>query len=183
MEEKLLETDASVDEVTKRINEIVEKNHEILDGKDDIEKWNSIPKLLLLDDVAQKRLLSFIEFMDSLSVSIEDKAMLLISLSSLLESGNIKLYDYDDGSLFTMAYFYKESRIETIEKTIPIFGNQELLTAVRKKTLDLEKRQEILLDIDKKRYSDKIDTTNSKTVTKFIKEVIADIEEKDYYEL
>lgn len=182
--ERLLENNNnSVELLIKKINDIVDQNFSILTGKDDIEKWNLLPDLLLLDEVAQKRLLSFIELVDSLSVSIEEKATIIISLSGLLKFGNIKLYDYDDGSLYTLAQFYQHKNKEDITKTISVIGNKELLLSIRKKTLDLEIRKKILLDIEKSFISVKIDSANSKQVTEFINSTIKELEEKEYYEL
>ena len=182
--EKLLTVNnASVEELVKRINEIVGEKFEILDEKDDIEKWNSVPKLLLLDDVAQKRLLSFIEFLDSIPGPIETKAIIIVSLAGLMEFANIKLYNYDDGSLYTMADYYQNSSIEDIRKTISIIGNNDLLQAVRRKTLELNIRNKILLGIEKRCFNDKIDTTNLNLVSEFISKIIKELEEKDYYEL
>ena len=184
MDNKLLDTNnASVEELIKKINEIVGKKFEILDEKDDIEKWNGITKLLELDEVAQRRLLAFVDFMDSLLIPIEDKAMIIVSLSGLMEFANIKLYDYDDGNLYTMADYYQNSSIEDIRKTISLIGNSKLLLAVRKKFLDLGVRKKILSNIEKKYFSVKIDNTNSEMVSNFINEEIKELENKDYYEL
>lgn len=184
MDNKLLQASkASVEELVNRINEIVGNKFEILDEKDDIEKWNSVPKLLLLDEVAQKRLISFVEFMDCLTIPIETKSIIIISLAGLMEFANIKLYDYDDGNLYTIADYYQNSSIDDIKKTISIIGNQELLLAVRKKTLDLDVRKELLFNIEKKFFDDKIDANNLKQVSAFIQSMIKELEEKDCYEL
>lgn len=183
MKDKLLVNKTNLEKLIKKINDIVGNKFEILDEKDDIEKWNGVPKLLLLDDVAQKRLLSFVEYMDNLTVSIEEKAMIVVSLSGLLEFANIKLYDYDDGSLFTMADYYQNSSIEHINKTISLIGNKDLLLAVRKKTLELDTRKNILLNIEKKYISDKIDSTKKEDVSNFIDKIVNELETKDYYEL
>lgn len=185
MEERLLDysKDNSVESVIKKINDVVKCKFSILKLDDDIEKWNSIPKLLMLDDVAQKRLMSFIEFMDSLDISIEKKLLNFISLSAVLEFSNIKLYDYDNGNLFTLADYYKDRSISDIKNTISIIGNKDLLLAVRTKTLDLDIRINILLTIEKKSINDKIDTANFDSISKFIAEVITEIENKEYSEL
>lgn len=184
MSEKLLENnDTSIELLIKKINDIVDKNFKILSGKDDIEKWNQLPNLLLLDEVAQKRLSSFIELVDSLNVSIEEKATIIISLSGLLEFEKIKLYDYDDGSLYALSQHYQNISKKDINKTISVIGNKELLLAVRKKTLDLEIRKKVLLDIEKSFISAKIDNANSEQVTKFINNTIKELKEKEYYEL
>ena len=63
MNGKLLESsNTNIETLAEKINEVVNQKFEILEKKDDIEKWNTVPNLLLLDEVAQKRLLSFIEF-------------------------------------------------------------------------------------------------------------------------
>ena len=182
MNGKLLENNnTSVENLAEKINEIVNNKFDILEKKDDIEKWNTIPNLLLLDDVAQKRLLSFIEFMDSLNTPVEDKAMLIISLSGVLEFGNIKLYDYDDGNLYTIADFYKDRTIEDIKKTISLIGNKDVLLTVRRKTLDLEIRKKLLINIEKSFLSAKISSANQ--ITNFSKKVIKELETKEYYDL
>lgn len=147
--EKIFETgkDPSVELLVNRINELIGEKFSILDEQDDIQKWNGVPRLLLLDEVAQKRLLSFIEYMDSLLIPIEDKAIIVVSLSGLMEFVNIKLYDYDDGSLYTMADYYQNSSIEEIKNTITIVGNKDILSVVRGKTLDLDIRKKMLNDI------------------------------------
>lgn len=184
MDNKLLQNNNdSVEELVKRINEVIGKKFEILDEKDDIEKWNAIPKLLLLDEVAKKRLISFVEFMDGLTLSIETKSIIIVSLVGLMEFVNIKLYDYDDGSLYTMADYYQNSSIDNIKKTISFIGNKEMLLAVRKKTLDLDVRKKVLLDIEKKFFDDKIDATKKKNIDTFISNIIKELDEKDYYDL
>lgn len=165
--EKLLENgkESSIEMLVNRINELIGEKFAILDEQDDIQKWNGVPKLLMLDEVAGKRLLSFIEYMDSLLIPIEDKAILVVSLSGLMEFANVKLYDYDDGSLYTMADFYQNSSIEEIKNTIEIVGNKELLHLVRGKTLDLDMRKKMLSDI--------VEKANGNTdITKYIEDTI-----------
>ena len=185
MKEKLLDysKDNSVESVIEKINNVVKNEFSVLKLNDDIEKWNSIPKLLMLDDVAQKRLMSFIEFMDSLDIEIEKKLINFISLSSILEISNIKLYDYDNGNLFTLADYYKNRTIVDIKNTISIISNKELLLAVRTKTLDLDDRIKILLSIEKKLINDKIDTANLDSVSEFITNIVNEIETKTESEL
>lgn len=185
MEERLLEVgkDRSVNQLVENINKLVDKNFNILSHNDDIEKWNSVPKLLMLDVDKQEKLLNFVEYVDTLLISLNDKAMYIISLSGLIEVGKLNIMDYDDGGLFTLADYYNHTNILDIKKTLPIIGNNKLLLAVRNKTLELDTRKKILLDIVNKLNSDKIDATNSKKVEKFITDIVTEIEAKDYYEL
>lgn len=184
MEERLLEANnADIKKLVKRINEIIDKKFDILSKDDDIEKWNSVPKLLLLNDVGQKRLLSFLEYMDSLFTPTTEKTKIIISLSGLMEFANIKLYDYDDGSLYTMADYYKDTKIKNIQETILIAGNKDLLLAVRKKTLDLDIRRRILSEVVDKAVKEKIVSKKIDKLDEFINNAINELNEKDYYEL
>lgn len=173
----------TTEELVKRIQEIVSQRFTILDEQNDIEKWNTVPKLLLLDDNKQQQILSFAEFLDSLLVSIGEKAMYIVSICGLLEFGGIKLEEYETGDLFTLADYYQNSNINEIKNTIQIIGNKQLITVVREKTLDIEVRKKLLLDIANRAINDKINTTNKKEIIKFITEVVSELEEKDYYDL
>ena len=57
MEERLLDEfkKVSVEELVNRINEIVRDKFSILDEENDIEKWNRVPKLLLLSSDKKKQ--------------------------------------------------------------------------------------------------------------------------------
>ena len=185
MEEKLLDEfkKVSVEELVNRINEIVRDKFSILDEENDIEKWNRVPKLLLLSSDKKKQVLSFVEFMDSLLIPVTEKAMYVISLCGLLEYGNLNMEEYDDGSLFTLASFYENSTIDEIKNTIAIVGNKDLLLAVRKKTLDIDTRNKILAEVITDMNTKKITVNNKKDFSKFMEDTINNINEKDYYDL
>lgn len=185
MEERLLDEfkKVSVEELVNRINEIVRDKFSILDEENDIEKWNRVPKLLLLSSDKKKQVLSFVEFMDSLLIPVTEKAMYVISLCGLLEYGNLNMEEYDDGSLFTLASFYENSTIDEIKNTIAIVGNKDLLLAVRKKTLDIDTRNKILAEVITDMNTKKITVNNKKDFSKFMEDTINKINEKDYYDL
>lgn len=185
MEERLLDEfkKVSVEELVNRINEIVRDKFSILDEENDIEKWNRVPKLLLLSGDKKKQVLSFVEFMDSLLIPVTKKAMYVISLCGLLEYGNLNMEEYDDGSLFTLASFYENSTIDEIKNTIAIVGNKDLLLAVRKKTLDIDTRNKILAEVITDINTKKITVNNKKDFSKFMEDTINEINEKDYYDL
>lgn len=185
MEERLLDEfkKVSVEELVNRINEIVRDKFSILDEENDIEKWNRVPKLLLLSSDKKKQVLSFVEFMDSLLIPVTEKAMYVISLCGLLEYGNLNMEEYDDGSLFTLASFYENSTIDEIKNTIAIVGNKDLLLAVRKKTIDIDTRNKILAEVITDMNTKKITVNNKKDFSKFMEDTINKINEKDYYDL
>lgn len=183
--EKLINSkNNTVDELIKKVNEIVSKNINILKGKDDIEKWNTIPRLLLLKDSEQKQLLLLAQFLDTLLITQAEKAMHIISLSALIQYGNLKLQDYDDIlNLFMIVSYYQNCSIDDINETLPIVGNKELIAVIREKTLDIEVRKKLLLDIANRAINDKIDITNKKEVATFTATAVQEIKEKDYYDL
>ena len=178
MEERLLDEFKKVS-----VEELVRDKFSILDEENDIEKWNRVPKLLLLSSDKKKQVLSFVEFMDSLLIPVTEKAMYVISLCGLLEYGNLNMEEYDDGSLFTLASFYENSTIDEIKNTIAIVGNKDLLLAVRKKTLDIDTRNKILAEVITDMNTKKITANNKKDFSKFMEDTINKINEKDYYDL
>jgi hypothetical protein len=183
MGDKILESTKTIEELVKKINEIVDSDFSMLEHENDIEKWNTIPKLLLMEDDKKNKMLSFVEFLDTLLVSLEAKAMYIISLSGLLEFGNINLLDYDDGSLFTLADYYQNSSVEEIKKTLSIVGNKDLLLAVRNKTLDLDVRKKIISNIISNIETNKTSIIKTQGMKNYITELIKQIPEKDYYDL
>jgi len=165
----------TIDELITKINGIVGDNFQLLDEQTDIKKWNRVPKLLLLNEEQKSKILSFVDFIDSLLIPIEEKIIYVISLSGLLEYGKINLDDYDEGSLVTMADYYKNSSIEHIINTIAIMGNKGMLLAIRTKTLDQQEREKLLLDVANRIISDRIDITNGEQVTNFINLIIQEL--------
>ena len=176
---KILEKDMNIEEAIKKVNSVVKENFSILDSDDnDVEKWTSVPKLLLLDESDQKKVLSLIEYMDSSELPLEQKIMVIVSLSGLIDLGPIKISDYnDDANLYLLADYYQDTTLDNIIKTINIIKNENILFAVRKKTLDPEERKKILSDVEKSIINDKIDTANLNASTEFIKRKITEIQE------
>ncbi len=183
MSEKLFENtkEINIENLITKINEVVGEKFAILDEKDDIEKWNTLPKLLLLEEENAKKVLSFVEFMDSLLVPKEEKAMYVVSLCGLIEFGNLILKDYEEGSLFTLADYYQNSSIEEIKKTIPIVGDPSLLIFVRYKTLDLEGRKELLKQIVTEAEQKGVHTKNQ--ILKFIETKQQEMQDQYYDEI
>lgn len=175
MGEKLLNEELDFDYLLKKINQVVEDSFDILNKKDAVLKWNSIPKLLMLDKTTKKRFLSFVEYIDSSSLTIREKALIIISLSGLVSNNYIKLYDLDNGCLHLLSSFYIDKSFDEINKSIDVIKNNKLLLEVRKKTLDISERQKILSDIEKSLIDDKIDTTDLDQVNKFIEKKIKEL--------
>ena len=144
MDEKLLKEGIGIEEIAEKINKIAKKELPIEDLKDNtnsMEKWTSIPCLLVLSDEDKDRFMSYVEYLDSSDLSIKEKALIITSLAGLMEHKKLKLSDYDNGSLYLISIFYKDKSFEEIDKTINVLGRQEILYAIRKKSLDMEERK------------------------------------------
>ena len=181
MGKRILEDKMTVEAVINKVNEIVKEKFSILDeDDDDLQKWTAIPRLLLLDEVAQKRFMSFVEYLDSSELPIEEKTMILISIAGLMEYGNVKLYDYDDGNLYLLADFYQDRSFDLMTKSINIIKEKNLLLEVRKRTLDSEARKKILSSIEKSIFDDKIDTTDLNAVSSFVAKKLDNLRNNKY---
>lgn len=181
MEEKLFELgkDISIEKLVGRVNELMGQNEEDSDNK----KWDTVFKISSLDEESKKIFLSFSELVDSLLIPAINKAQYIVSLSSLIEYGSLKISNYEAGSLFTLAYYYLDRNIDDIVKTLSIMKNENVLANIRKKTLDMDARKKMLFTIENHLFSGKIDTTKEKDVENAVNSIIKEIQEKDYYEL
>lgn len=181
MKEEILEKlkYTSIEELIKSVNEAIGKELSIIEVEDNMKKWDVIKKLLLLEEENKKKILSFVEFVNTLLIPIEEKAAYVISLCGLLEFGKISLTNYDIGSLFMVADYYRNASIETIKNTIPVIGNPKLLSIIRNKTLDLVERRNLLVSIIKYMIDNKTVIQNQNELTKFVEDRITEINLKE----
>ena len=182
--ERLLKKNETIEDVVNRINTLVDQNFEILDrDDDDITKWGTIPKLLLLDDEKIDRLLRFIRYMDTASAkeTIYERALIIISLSGLIEYADFDFSSYDDGNLYLLANHYQNSTIGAMKNTINIIKNSDLLLAVRTKILDMEDRKILLKNIEDDIYSLGVNTNSKEEINNFIQKEIEKIIHTDMY--
>lgn len=182
---RLLEfgAESSIEKLVDMINRIVENNFDILKEDADIEKWNTLPKLLLLKEEEQQKILAVVEYLDSSYISLEDKIDIIISLSGLINIVNLSVMDYDLGNLFMLANYCRNGSINEIKNSFEIIKESKLLLAIRRQTLDIEIRQKILLMLVNRAFYAKINTANKQEVDNFITQVIKELEEKGYEEL
>ena len=169
----------TIEELIKSINLVIEKELSIIALSDNIVKWNAMPKLLLLEEENKKKVLSFIEFINTISISIEEKIGYVISLCGLLEFGKISLRNYDIGNLFTMVDYYRNRSITEIRATILMVGNPKLLSVVRIKTLDLEERRNLLFSVIKYMKEHEIVIQNKIELKRFLEDRILEINQKE----
>lgn len=184
MEEKLFVAGQNFnlrDVITKISQLVTEKEVELQENE--IDNCNEIPKLLLLKGKNIDRALSFVEYIDSLLISKEEKVRYIITLVSIIVYGKINLEVYDDPKLFTIVNYYQGRDKEEIKNTIAVISIHEILDIVRTKTLDINDRNSILEYIKNQAIKAKLDPTNVNKKTAFINSAITHIKDKDYYDL
>lgn len=106
----------TIEELIKSINLVIEKELSITDLSDNIVKWSTMPKLLVLEEENKKKVLFFAEFINKMLISIEEKIVYIISLCGLLEFGKNSLRNYDVEDLFTMGDYYCNRSIAEIDQ-------------------------------------------------------------------
>jgi hypothetical protein len=183
MEEKIFKEGMSLEQLAKTINKIVKKELPIKDLNDktsSIEKWTSIPNILVYKDEEKLKFIEFIEYLDGSFMPIKDKALIITSLCGLMEYAKIDITKYDVGSLHLIAEYYVNKSFDDMKNTINIIGSQEILFAIRKKSLDIEDRKKILSIVEKSLNDDKIDSTDLKAVQDYIAKKVKEIEETNY---
>lgn len=180
--EKLLDKSEDISNVVNKINTLVDNDFDML-GKtdDDIIKWSTIPKLMLLSEDKLIRLEEFVKYLDRTRLPMKEKALIIISLSGLIEYFNLDITKYDDGNLYLISNHYQNTKVEDMKKTISVINNNSLLLAVRNKTLDLEDRKVILRKVEYQIYEQNVDTNDLKQLNDFINKEIERIRTIDFY--
>lgn len=182
MEEKILNLtkEITLKQVIDDINKMVGKKFEIVENNDDMEKWTSLPILLLESEEQQEKILNFIEFVDSLSISKDEKISYIITLSSLMKYKKLDISKVEDGELFILADYFNEKNIEAMNDELQVVNHPLIMHAVRMKTLENDTRVK-LLEYAYKTYQEK--KINKEKLEGFAKEFKEMVDQSDYYEL
>ncbi len=160
----------SIIELVDSIDTYVDNNFNNFTNVFDLEKWNTIPKLLLLSEKDQIKFLDFCSFIDYLDFEYIDKVKLINTTSSILDYSKMKLSTYENEDLYLLSYYYLDKSVDEINDTIELLSNKKILYAVRNEFLDQEKRKKLLFDIQKRYFSGKIEAAN-KSISTFSSEI------------
>lgn len=182
MEEKLLNPskEITLKNVIDDINKTVNKKFEIVENNDDMGKWTCLPILLLEDEEHQKHILEFIEFVDDLFITKEEKISYIITLSSIIKNGKLDILKEEMGTLFILADYFNEKNIEAMDSELSVVNHPLIINAARTKTLENDTRVKIL-EYAYKTYVEKSITQDS--LDAFAKEFAEMIQKLDYYEI
>ena len=173
MEEKLLNPskEITLKNVIDDINKTVNKKFEIVENNDDMGKWTCLPILLLEDEEHQKHILEFIEFVDDLFITKEEKISYIITLSSIIKNGKLDILKEEMGTLFILADYFNEKNIEAMDSELSVVNHPLIINEARVK----------ILEYAYKTYVEKNITEAS--LDAFAKEFAEMIQKLDYYEI
>lgn len=170
----------TLNEIINLINGEVENDFSLVEENDGIKKWNTLPILLIETKDKSTQIDEFITYIDEMLISEKEKISYLITLSSLVEHGKIKLDTLEKGHILVLVDFFHRKTVKEITKYIKFINNDDLIWAVRNKTLDIEIRTEILDYVLEHFIKEKIDRAHRK---EFLAKMIDMIESLDYYKL
>ena len=167
-------------DIIAMINEEVENDFSLVEEYDGMKKWNSLPVLLLEKGEKKDKIDAFIRYVDDMLISKKEKVSNLITLSSLVEHGKIKIEKMEDGHIFLLVNFFRTRTVKEMTKLLSLVNTPELATAVRMKTLELDVRTEILNYVVDQYQKQNIDRNTKKD---FLAKMIDTIQNLDYYKL
>lgn len=170
----------SLEEISNYINQKIENNQSLIEEYDGVAKWNTLSTLTTTVGTRQQRILQFISYIDEMMLSEKEKIYYLITLSSLLQFGNLEVETLDDGNLFMIVDFFRIRMVGDIAQLISIVNTQQLLLVVRFKTLDGNIRTEILNYVINQYINQKVDPTQKDN---FLAQMMVMIQESEYYKL
>lgn len=170
----------TLNEIINLVNAAVEHNFSLVEENDGIKKWNTLPILLIETEDKSTQIDEFITYVDEMLISEQEKISYLITLSSLVEHGKLKLDHLEKGHILTLVDFFRTKTVKEITKYIRFINNNDLIWAVRNKTVDIDVRTEILDYVLEHFIEEKIDRAHRK---EFLTKMIDMIESLDYYKL
>ncbi len=170
----------TLNEIVNLINGEVENDFSLVEENDGIKKWNTLPILLIETKDKSTQIDEFITYVDEMLISEKEKISYLITLSSLVEHGKLKLDSLEKGHILTLVDFFRTKTVKEITKYIRFINNNDLIWTVRNKTVDIEIRTEILNYVFEHFVAEKIDRSHRKD---FLAKMIDMIQSLDYYKL
>lgn len=168
----------TVDQITTYVNEAIKTDTSIIDENEDMNKWITLPSVLLDSNNNQDKFIETVVYIDELMIAKEKKITLINTLASLLINTQVKISDIDVDSLYLLvSYFNDVPQREYIEQ-YKLLGDMELLKVIRYTTLDLEKRIKLVQYIVDQARNDNINFDDTQKMSEFKDQVIKVLKEK-----
>lgn len=185
MEKRLFNNhaDLTVNDIGTKVNQYIDQNISYLENNDDLIKWNDLPSVFLESEVDKKKFVETVIYIDELFLDELRKIKMINTLASMLVSGNIAISRIDINSLYMLVDLFVEVPTQDYEKDITILGSPLLLENVRRSTLDVDSRKELLRYLLKEASKMKLDYHDMKAVKSFHKKMNSLLRSKSVYDI
>lgn len=185
MEKRLFNNhaDLTVNDIGTKVNQYIDQNISYLENNDDLIKWNDLPSVFLESEVDKKKFVETVIYIDELFLDELRKIKMINTLASMLVSGNIAISRIDINSLYMLVDLFVEVPTQDYEKDITILGSPLLLENVRRSTLDVDSRKELLRYLLKEASKIKLDYHDMKAVKSFHKKMNSLLRSKSVYDI
>lgn len=185
MEKRLFNNhaDLTVNDIGTKVNQYIDQNISYLENNDDLIKWNDLPSVFLESEVDKKKFVETVIYIDELFLDELRKIKMINTLASMLVSGNIAISRIDINSLYMLVDLFVEVPTQDYEKDITILGSPLLLENVRRSTLDVDSRKELLRYLLKEASKMKLDYHDMKSVKSFHKKMNSLLRSKSVYDI
>ena len=185
MEKRLFNNhaDLTVNDIGTKVNQYIDQNISYLENNDDLIKWNDLPSVFLESEVDKKKFVETVIYIDELFLDELRKIKMINTLASMLVSGNIAISRIDINSLYMLVDLFVEVPTQDYEKDITILGSPLLLENVRRSTLDVDFRKELLRYLLKEASKMKLDYHDMKAVKSFHKKMNSLLRSKSVYDI
>lgn len=185
MEKRLFNNhaDLTVNDIGTKVNQYIDQNISYLENNDDLIKWNDLPSVFLESEVDKKKFVETVIYIDELFLNELRKIKMINTLASMLVSGNIAISRIDINSLYMLVDLFVEVPTQDYEKDITILGSPLLLENVRRSTLDVDSRKELLRYLLKEASKMKLDYHDMKAVKSFHKKMNSLLRSKSVYDI
>lgn len=175
--------DLTVNDIGTKVNQYIDQNISYLENNDDLIKWNDLPSVFLESEIDKKKFVETVIYIDELFLDELRKIKMINTLASMLVSGNIAINRIDINSLYMLVDLFVEVPTQEYEKDITILGSPLLLENVRRSTLDVDHRKELLRYILNEASKMKLDYHDMKAVKSFHKKMNSLLRSKSVYDI
>ena len=168
--------DLGLEEISKVVNKYVDSHLELLDNVEIITKWTSMPAIFVEKREVRRAFVNEVINIDELFMDEERKIKMIITLACMVTNVGVAIEQIDLNSLYMLVDFFTDIPNKEYERDIIILGNPTLLESIRRSTIDVDLRKELLSHILDE-YKDE-DASDLNKVHEFQKKINSDLKKK-----
>lgn len=168
-------SDLEIQDVTKRINEIISGDNSILYKKGNINEWVNLDDRYLITASAKPQYISFVKYVDELYTNLFDKMKLINTLANMIIVASVPIEEVEINSLYVLVDYFKDVKASKYREEYQLLSDPELLLIARYNTLEPNKRVAILKYIVDRAKEEKLDLEDDKKVFTFLTKIKKEI--------